>query len=299
MDEPARVLRRVKRLELQTRHVVDTLVHGAYSSMFRGRGIEFSEVREYRYGDDVRSIDWNVTARMNRPYVKEFVEERDVTLYLLLDVSASSEFTSRQDLKREIATEILASIALSAARLNDRVSLVLFSREVERYIPPKKGRRHALRLIREMVAHTPEHPTTDLAAPLDLLSRIARRRSVVVLVSDFMVPLKPLEQPLRLLRRRHDMIAVEIYDPRETEMPDVGPVAVEDAETGEQIVVDTSSRALRERYRALALLRQETLSGLLKRARVDRVAVSTAAAWDRQLVAFLRRRARGPRRRWG
>ncbi len=285
------VLRKVRDIELKTRGLVESLAQGSYHSVFKGRGIEFSDVREYQYGDDVRAIDWNVTARMNHPYVKEFIEERDLTVLLFVDVSASGNFGS-QSPKKEIAIELAASIALSAARNNDRVGLFLSTTKIEKYLPPRKGRRHALKVIRELVCFNPKERGTSLSNSLSYISKVVRRRSIVFLISDFIDDPVSLKKPLSLLSAKNDVIAVRVSDPRELELPDVGLIELEDGETGEQMLVDTSSPEFSKNFSALAHGRTASLKKALRRSRVDIVDISTSESWAKPLMGFFKRRAR-------
>ncbi|HEY8490158.1 MAG TPA: DUF58 domain-containing protein [Dehalococcoidia bacterium] len=286
----AELVRRVRLLELRTRRLMTTHFLGGYQSVFRGRGIEFSEVREYGPGDDARIIDWNVTARMGRPYVKKFQEERELNVLLAVDVSGSSRFGSQAQSKVELATEVAALLALAAVRNNDRAGLITFTDRVEHFVPPGKGSQHALRIIRDLLAAEPAGRGTDLTAPLRYVSRVARRRSVVFILSDFLAA--GYEAPLRTLARRHDVIAVRLTDPREAELPPVGPVELVDAETGDRVLVDAADPAVRQRFAQLQGERTRDQQRLLRSVGVDQVDLSTALPYGDALMAFFRRRAR-------
>ena len=290
---PREILKKVRHIEIRTRKLVNDSLAGGYHSVFKGRGMEFSEVREYQYGDDVRTIDWNVTSRMGTPYVKKFVEERELTVMLVVDASGSSDFGSTPQVKEEMMAEISALVAFSAARNNDRVGLILFTDKVEKFVPPRKGRRHVLRVIREILYHEPESRGTDIAGALEYLSRLVRRRAVVFLVSDFLAA--GYERPLRIANRVHDLVAFSVQDPRELEMPAVGLIALEDAETGEVQVVDTSSAKRREQFRAAAESRQEERRTLFRRLGIDSVELRTDQPYDAPLIRFFERRARRAR----
>src|SRR6185437_1313671 len=245
---PREVLRQIRRLQLKARRAVEDLLGGEYHSVFKGTGLAFEEVREYQPGDDVRTIDWNVTARMGQPFIKRFVEERELTMLLAVDVSASQRFGTRQLTKRAVAAELAALLALCAVSNNDRVGLVAFTESVERFVPPNKGPRHVLRLLRDILAFEPQKRGTDLSAALDYLNKMQRRRAIVFLVSDFLV--SGFETAFRRAARKHDLIAVRTTDPRELDWPAAGLIRVEDAETGRQMVIDTSNRSFREVFEA-------------------------------------------------
>src|SRR5512138_969785 len=264
-------LRRIRRIQIRTRVILESGIGGAYHAVFKGRGMEFAEVREYTPGDEVRTIDWNVTARMGAPYVKKFVEERDLTLLLLVDVSGSQEFGSRYLLKRDYAAELAAVLAFSAVANHDRVGAIAFSDRVEGYVPPARGRDHALRIVRDLLAREPLGRGTDLAGALRFAQRVLRRRSIVALVSDFQA--EGYERALGVLRRRHDVIAFRLFDPHERQVPDAGLVALLDPETGERVVVDSADPGVRQR---LALAHGEYARTVFKRARVDALDLSIA-----------------------
>lgn len=287
---PKELLQKIRRIEITTKRVVDSLLSGGYHSAFKGRGMEFSEVREYVEGDDVRSIDWNVTARMGAPYVKKHVEEREMTVMLMVDASASGSFGSVNKFKGETGVELCALLAFSAIKNNDRVGLIIFSSDVERYIPPQKGRNHVLYVIRELLYFKPEKSGTDINNALRYLNRVQTKKAVVFLVSDFFSP--PFETALRVSARRHDLIACSISDPREEEFPDVGLVELEDSETGETMLVDSGSVAFRKHYAATMQVRRENVSSMFKTNGVDEIAVSTRTEYVDALAKFFRKRER-------
>ena len=286
---PADLLRHVRRIEIRSRRLVNSLFLGEYHAVFRGRGIEFSEVREYIPGDDIRTIDWNVTARLGTPYVKKFVEERELTVLLVVDVSASGTFSSVGKTKREVAAEVSALLALSAIQNQDRVGLLAFSDRVEQFISPAKGRRHVLRLIRELLSLQPANLGTSISAALDFANRILRRRAVVFLLSDF-ADRAGFEVPLRVLSRKHDVVAIAISDPRELDLPDIGVVELQDAETGEAVLVDTSERRVRELYRQQVDAERTRRQHLFRVNGIDFIELSTASSYVEPLMAFFRRR---------
>jgi len=292
------ILSRVRRLEVKTRRLVEETMAGQYHSVFKGRGMDFEEVREYLPGDEVRSIDWNVTARTGRPFVKKFTEERELTLLLLLDLSASGRFGSGSRSKRELAAEVASVLAFSAIRNQDRVGLVLFTDRVEKFIAPAKGRSHVLRVVRESLFFEPEHTGTDLLAAVEFANRVVPRRAVAFLISDFLLPgnekglPEPVRRALRLANRRHDLVALSTTDPRERELPDVGFVTLDDAETGEQLEIDTSNPGLRRRYAQAAQSHAEALSQSLRGCGVDLLELSTDEPYLPALQRFFRGRAR-------
>jgi len=285
----AELFKKAKKIEIASRRLVDEQLAGQYHAVFKGRGLIFSDVRPYYAGDDVRTIDWNITARMNAPHVKQFVEERDRTVNLVIDMSASGYFGSQGASKRDTAAELAAVVAFSAIKNNDRVGLYIVTDKVERYVPPKKGRRHVLRVIGEILAFEPTSRKTDLAAGLDFLGKVAKRRSVVFFVSDFLSD--GWERAMRIATQRHELVPVVVGDPMEAALPSVGLLMLEDLETGQVIEVDTSSRARRDferRAREAAALRDQTL----RRLNVDVVTVTTDQPYVDALVAFFRARAK-------
>jgi uncharacterized protein (DUF58 family) len=287
---PAELLRFVRRLALRTRGRVTTRFAGEYASVFKGQGMEFAEVREYQPGDEVRSIDWNVTARMRRPFVKRFVEERERTVLLLVDVSGSAGTGTGRRVKHEAAVEVCAALALLAVQANDRVGAVLASDRVEAVIPPRKGRRHALRILRDLVAHQPAERATDLAAAMEHLRRALRHRSIVFVVSDFAggVP----ERATRLLAARHDVIFAAIEDPGERRLPSVGPARLRDPETGRVLEIDTDDAAVQARYAAAFAAERAARQALCRRLAIDELLVRTHEDVRRPLALFFRARER-------
>jgi uncharacterized protein (DUF58 family) len=289
-QDPREILKKIRRLELRTRRLVNSSFSGRYHSVFKGRGMNFEEVREYTPGDEIRSIDWNVTARMNAPYVKKFTEERELTVMLLVDVSASGSFGSVELSKRELAAEVAAILAFSAINNSDKVGLLLFSDEVELFIAPKKGRLHTLRLIREMLYFQPRGKRTNLAAALEYLNKVISRRAVVFVISDFLA--SDYTKPLTVASRRHDLVAMPVLDPGEERLPDVGLVTFEDAETGEQIEINTSSSAVRRAFAAEEGRRRKNLDKLFGSRGMDVVPLATDEDYLVALRAFFERRER-------
>ena len=290
MNDTREILRKIRRLELRTRRLVESSFAGQYQSVFKGRGMNFEEVRPYSPGDEIRAIDWNVTARTGEPYIKKFTEEREMTVMIVLDVSASGNFGSVQESKRELAAEVAAILAFSAIHNNDKVGLLLFSDKVELFIPPKKGRHHILRLIREMLYFEPKGRGTDLAGALEYMNKLIARRAVVFLISDFFTG--DFTRPLTVSARRHDMVALPIVDPAEEELPDVGVILLEDPETGEQIEVDTSRRAITRNYAELSALRSKELTSMFGSRGIDMVSLRTDKDYLPVLRNFFDRRGR-------
>jgi uncharacterized protein (DUF58 family) len=290
MRDPKEILRKIRRLELRTRRLVNSSFAGQYHSVFKGRGMNFEEVREYNPGDEIRTIDWNVTARMSAPYVKKYTEERELTVMLLVDVSASGNFGSVELSKRELAAEVAAILAFSAINNNDKVGLLLFSNEVELFIPPKKGRQHTLRLIREMLYFEPRGRGTNLAVALEYLNKVIERRAVVFIISDFLAP--DYTKPFTVASRRHDVVAMPVIDPGEEALPDVGLVTFEDAETGELIEVNTSSQSVRDRFAEAEEKRRRELDKLFGSRGVDVVPLATNEDYLAALRSFFDRRER-------
>jgi uncharacterized protein (DUF58 family) len=288
----AELFKKARKIEIASRRLVDETLAGQYHSVFKGRGLVFSDVRPYYAGDDVRAIDWNITARMNAPHVKQFIEERDRTVNLVIDMSASGHFGSRGTTKRELAAELAAVVAFSAIKNNDRVGLYIVTDKVERYVPPKKGRRHVLRVIGEILTFEPTSRGTDLAAGLDFLGKVARRRSVVFLVSDFLgTDPAGWERAMTITRQRHELVPVVVGDPMEQTLPDVGLVMFEDLESGEVVEVDTSSRARKE-FAKKAAAAAAARDAALRRINVDVVEVATNQPYVDALVAFFKARAK-------
>lgn len=281
MDQTG-ILKKIRRIELRTRRLVDSSFAGQYHSVFKGRGMNFDEVREYAPGDEIRSIDWNVTARMDKPFVKKFIEEREMTVLLVVDVSASGAFGSVSLSKRELAAEVAAILAFSAINNNDKVGLLLFSDRIELFVPPKKGRQHILRMIRDLLFFEPQGKKTDITQALEYVNRVQSRRALVFLISDFLAP--DFSKPLNVTSRKHDLVALSVSDPGEEALPDVGIVTFEDAETGYQIDVNTSSRAAMNAFAALEERRLREIDRLFKSRRVDLVPLRT----DRDYLVPLR-----------
>ena len=288
--DPKEILKKIRRIELRTRRLVNSMFAGQYHSVFKGRGMNFEEVREYAPGDEIRSIDWNVTARMNAPYIKKYTEEREMTVMLLVDVGASGIFGSVELSKRELAAEVASILAFSAINNNDKVGLILFTDRIELFIPPKKGRLHTLRLIREMLYFEPEGRGTDLAGALDYLNLVVSRRSVVFMISDFLAP--DFTKSLTVSSKRHDLVAMPVIDKGESELPNVGIITLEDAETGEQIDVNTSSKAVRRALREINDDRLADLEYLLRSRRVDIVRLTTTEDYLISLRNFFEQRER-------
>ena len=287
--ETSELLKKVRKIEIKARGLSNNIFAGQYHTAFKGRGMAFSEVREYQYGDDVRDIDWNVTARFNRPYVKVFEEERELTVMLLIDVSGSLDFGTHQQMKRDMAVEIAATLAFSAIQNNDKIGVAFFSDKIEKYIPPKKGRKHILYIIREMLDFQPESKNTDVAGALEFLTSVAKRRCTAFVLSDFYVR-QSFQQQLVIANRKHDIVAIQVYDKRATELPKVGLMKVVDAETGYEQYVDTSSRKVRDAYRQYWLNRQADLKESFAKSGVDNVSIATDDDFVKQLMMLFSRR---------
>jgi uncharacterized protein (DUF58 family) len=288
----------MRQLEIRTRRLVNDSLAGTYHSVFKGRGMDFDEVREYSPGDEVRTIDWNVTARAGRTFVKKFTEERELTIFLLVDISASGNFGSGALSKRDLAAELASVLAFSAIRNSDKVGLLLYTDRVERYLPPKKGRRHVLRVVRDILYHAPESTGTDVVKALDVVNRVLHRRAIVFLISDFESPKDPvaaraeLRRAMRRTNRRHDLIAVHVEDPREKELPNVGIVALEDAESGEIVEIDTASAAVRRRFSEQSAQRSRQLASDLRAEGIDTLQLQTDAPYLPALQRFFKVRER-------
>jgi len=288
----------MRQLEIRTRRMVNDSLAGSYHSVFKGRGMDFDEVREYSAGDEVRTIDWNVTARAGRPFVKKFTEERELTILLVVDVSASGNFGSAALSKRDLAAELASVLAFSAIRNSDKVGLLLFTDRVERYLAPKKGRRHVLRVVRDILYHTAEGTGTDTVKALDVVNHLLHRRAIVFLISDFESPgdvvkeREALRRAMRQTNRRHDLVAVHIEDPHEKEMPNVGILALEDAETGEVVELDTASAAVRRKFKEFALGRSRQLVTDFRAEGVDTLQLQTDVPYIPALQRFFKTRER-------
>jgi uncharacterized protein (DUF58 family) len=288
---PKEVLKKVRQIEIRTNREVTDVLGGQYHSVFKGRGMEFEEVREYTPGDEVRSIDWNVTARFGHPYVKKFKEERELTVMLVVDVSASGQFGSVRQTKNELAAELAAVLAFSAIRNNDKVGLIMFTDRIEKFVAPQKGRRHVLRVIREILAFQPQGRGTDIELALDYLNSVQRRRAVTFLLSDFQAP-EDFQSKLRVAGKRHDVIALSLRDPREEQLPAVGIIELRDAETGKRALVDTFDRRARNKFAATAQRRLESLRRLLGASGVDHVEIRCDDDYVLPLMKFFRMRGR-------
>ncbi|MBQ7791507.1 MAG: DUF58 domain-containing protein [Rikenellaceae bacterium] len=287
------ILKRVRKIEIKTRGLSNEIFAGKYHTAFRGRGMSFSEVREYRVGDDVRDIDWNVTARSRKPHIKVYEEERELTMMLVVDVSGSRMFGSNELLKKNVITEIAAVLAFSAAQNNDKVGCIFFSDRVEKFIPPKKGRQHILMIIRELVGFKPEGRGTSLSEPLRFLAAVSKKRTTAFLLSDFMdseADAMAFEEALKITSGRHDLVGIRVYDQREQELPDVGILELEDAETGERVWVDSSSRRVREAYANDWARRNQRIETVLKQNRVDTATVATDEDYVAALIKLFKQR---------
>lgn len=288
----------MRQLEIRTRRMVNDSLVGAYHSVFKGRGMDFDEVREYSPGDEARTIDWNVTARAGRPFVKKFTEERELTILLIVDISASGNFGSGSVAKRDLAAELASVLAFSAIRNSDKVGLILYTDRIERYLPPKKGRRHVLRVVRDVLFHAPEGRGTDTVKALDVANHVLHRRAIVFLISDFVAPgdavtaRRLLCRAMRQTNRRHDLVAVHIEDPHEQELPDVGVLALEDAETGEVVEVDTAHPAVRQRFKDAAEARSRQLVIDFRSEGVDTLQLRTDSPYISALQRFFKARER-------
>jgi len=288
--ETSEIIKKVRKIEIKTRGLSSNIFAGQYHSAFKGRGMAFSEAREYQFGDDVRDIDWNVTARFHRPYVKVFEEEREMTVMLLIDVSGSLDFGTKKQMKRDMVTEIAATIAFSAIQNNDKIGVVFFSDRIEKYIPPKKGRKHILYIIREMLDFQPESKRTDVKQAVEFLSSVQKRRTTAFILSDFYVRNEFL-QSLQICNRKHDVVAIQVYDQRARELPDVGLMKVVDAETGHEQYVDTGSKTLRQAYHKYWKNRQAQLEDTFNKSNVDHVSVATDEDFVKALLILFKQRS--------
>lgn len=288
--ETSEIIKKVRKIEIKARGLSSNIFAGQYHSAFKGRGMAFSEVREYQFGDDVRDIDWNVTARFHRPYVKVFEEERELTVMLLVDVSGSLDFGTQKQMKRDMVTEIAATIAFSAIQNNDKIGVVFFSDKIEKYIPPKKGRKHILYIIREMLDFHPESKRTDVKQAVEFLSSVQKRRTTAFILSDFYAR-NDFQQSLQIANRKHDVVAIQVYDQRARELPDVGLMKVVDAETGFEQYVDTSSKRLRESYRKYWQGRQSQLLETFNKSNVDNVSIATNEDFVKAMLMLFKQRS--------
>ena len=288
--ETSDILSKVRKIEIKTKGLSRNIFAGQYHSAFKGRGMEFSEVREYQYGDDVRDIDWNVTARFHRPYVKVFEEERELTVMLLIDVSGSLNFGTSTQLKRDLVTEIAATLAFSAIQNNDKIGVIFFSDRIEKYIPPKKGRKHILYIIRELLDFQPESRRTDIAMATAYLTRIMKRRCTSFIISDF-YDRKDFLLEMEIANRKHDVVAIQVYDQRAKELPNVGLMNVLDAETGHEMLIDTSNKKLRRAHTAYWLNREEDLRRIFSKSRVDWTSIATNEDFTKALLTLFKQRS--------
>ncbi|MBN8418131.1 MAG: DUF58 domain-containing protein [Verrucomicrobia bacterium] len=293
-EQTREILKKVRKIEIRTNRLVTDSLAGQYHSVFKGRGMNFDSVREYVSGDEVRTIDWNVTARAGKPFVKKFIEERELTLLLMVDVSASGDFGSGKQSKRELAAELASVLAFSAVKNSDKVGLLLFSDKVELYVPPRKGRRHVLRIVREVLGFEPTQHGTNLVQALDFVNHVITRRAIVFLISDFQtgsMPSEDLRRTLRQTNRRHDLVAMPIEDVRERFLPDLGIVAIEDAETGELVELDTRNPAVRQRFHEIAEERATRLRRVFNAEAVDSLSLETDKPYVAGLMSFFKNRA--------
>jgi len=288
--ETRELLKKVRQLEIRTRGLVNEVFSGEYHAVFKGRGMDFSEVREYQIGDDIRTIDWNVTARFNHPFIKIFEEERELTVMLLVDMSGSQFFGSHLAMKRDIAVELSAILAFSAMKNNDKVGAILFTDRIESFIPPRKGRSHALRIVRELLSFDPKSRTTSIKTAVEYLNHVLKKRSIVFLISDFMD--KGYESALRIAGKRHDLIGITLLDPREQELPNVGLITMHDAETGEQRWIDSSSPRVRADHRAFSRMMHQNRKSLFVRSKLDSIEIPLDRPYMRPLIDFFRLRER-------
>ena len=288
--ETSEILKKVRKIEIKARGLSSNVFAAQYHSAFKGRGMAFSEVREYQYGDDVRDIDWNVTARFHRPYIKVFEEERELTVMLMIDVSGSLDFGTQRQMKRDMVTEIAATIAFSAIQNNDKIGVVFFSDRIEKYIPPKKGRKHILYIIRELLDFKPESHRTNVKQALEFLTSVAKRRCTAFVLSDF-YDTQDFLQTLQIANRKHDVVALQVYDIRAKELPDVGLMRVVDAETGHEQYIDTSSRQLRQAHERYWRNTQEKLKDTMSKSNVDLVSIATNDDYVKSLLMLFKRRS--------
>ncbi|MDR1717566.1 MAG: DUF58 domain-containing protein [Dysgonomonas sp.] len=288
--ETSELLKKVRQIEIKTRGLSRNIFAGQYHSAFKGRGMAFSEVREYQYGDDIRDIDWNVTARYNKPFIKVFEEERELTVMLLVDVSASQDFGTRNSLKRDMVTEIAATLAFSAIQNNDKIGVIFFSDKIEKFIPPKKGKKHILYIIRELINFQADSAKTDVGMALKYLTNVIKKRCTTFMISDF-VDVQDYNNALTIANRKHDIVALQVYDNLETQLPNVGLMKVMDAETGVERWVDTSSRRVRQVYQDWWKKQQENMQTSFNRSKVDNVSVRTDEDYVKALMALFKKRS--------
>ena len=283
------ILKKVRKIEIKTRSLSQNIFAGQYHSAFKGRGMTFAEVREYQYGDDVRDIDWNVTARFHKPFVKVFEEERELTVMLLVDVSGSLDFGTMRQMKRDLATEVAATLAFSAIQNNDKIGVIFFSDRIEKYIPPKKGRKHILYIIREMLDFHPQSQRTDIGQALEYFTRVMKRHCAAFVISDF-YDRKDYLHPLQIANQKHDVVAIQVYDPHAKSLPDVGLLKVMDAETGHEMYIDTSSKKLRMAHTQQWLRQQDDLKSLFAKSKVDWTSIATSEDYSRALLLLFKQR---------
>jgi len=286
--EATDIIKKVRQIEIKTRGLSSNIFAGEYHSAFKGRGMTFSEVREYQYGDDIRNIDWNVTARFNHPYIKVFEEERELTVLLMIDVSGSREFGTSFKFKKNVITEIAAVLAFSAIQNNDKIGVIFFSDRIEKFIPPKKGRKHILHIIRELISFTPEHRQTNLSEALKYLTNAIKKRCTAFIVSDFIDD--NFEDALKIANQKHDVVALKVYDKRETEIPSIGLIKLKDAETGQYQWADTSNRAVREAYKKWWYQTDAATKTLFSKCGVDNISVRTDEDYVKALISLFKKR---------
>ena len=286
--ETTELIKKVRKIEIRTRGLSKNIFSGEYHSAFKGRGMAFSEVREYQIGDDIRTIDWNVTARFNHPYVKVFEEERELTVILLVDVSGSGSFGTSEQFKKDLITELCAVIAFSSLQNNDKIGIIFFSDKIEKFIPPKKGRSHILRIIRELIDFHPENKKTDISMALRYALNVIKKRSILFMLTDFLSP--DFSDPLKITSKKHDTIAIQVYDQRETQIPDVGLMLAKDPETGSNIWVDTSNSQLRQNYKTWWNRKQDSLKDLFLINNVDVIKIATNESYISPLMNFFKKR---------
>lgn len=288
--ETTELLKKVRKIEIKTRGLSNAIFAGQYHSAFKGKGMAFSEVREYQYGDDVRDIDWNVTARFHKPFIKVFEEERELTVMLLVDVSGSLEFGTINQMKKDMVTEIAATIAFSAIQNNDKIGVIFFSDKIEKFIPPKKGRKHILFIIRELIDFKPESSRTDIKQGIEYLTNVMKRRCTAFMISDFIDATERFSNALTIANKKHDMVAIQVYDRRLEELPPVGLMKLKDAETGELKWIDTSSKKVQSMYRAAWVSRQENLSKCFSKSNIDTVSIRTDQDYVKALMNLFAKR---------
>lgn len=287
--ETRELLKKVRKIEIKTRRLSDHLFSGAYHSSFKGKGMSFSEVREYTFGDDVRAIDWNVTARFHKPFVKVFEEERELTMMLMVDISGSENIGSRQELKREMITEICATLVFSATKNDDKVGMIMFSDQVELYVPPKKGKSHILRIIRELINYEGKSNRTSLSTGLEFLAGVMKKKAIVFILSDFMD--KGYEKPLRIVARKHDLTTIRIHDPLEEKLPNVGVVQVQDTETGQVGFINTSSSRVRSAYRKNYMSYIQYFHNIVKKISAGMIEIETGTSYVKKLLVYFKQRS--------